>query len=174
MLLQGCEQKQQEILNAAKDLFLNEGYEATSMGKIAKRAGVAPNTIYWYFKDKDELLITILNSELMQGIAQYMGLQDQEITGRLLWVIDQLKMAKQLVSTVHARLHLSPDITLWHQQFHLLVENVLREEYLKKNIPEHQIEAKVKIAVFTVEGLLSHVHTQQEKESICHALFDLP
>ena len=57
--LQDREEKQKEIMSAARTLFLNEGYEATSMSRIANIAGVAPNTIYWYFKDKDELLVRL-------------------------------------------------------------------------------------------------------------------
>jgi len=61
--VQDREQKQQEIINAAYLLFLAEGYDETSMSRIAVEAQVAPNTIYWYFKNKDELLVNILNAE---------------------------------------------------------------------------------------------------------------
>ena len=43
-----------EIIAAARTLFIETGYEDTSISRLAAAAGVAPNTIYWYFKDKDE------------------------------------------------------------------------------------------------------------------------
>jgi AcrR family transcriptional regulator len=46
----------QEILDAASELFVKEGYEQVSMRRIADRIEYSPTTIYLYFKDKSELL----------------------------------------------------------------------------------------------------------------------
>ena len=46
----------QEILDAASELFVNEGYENVSMRRIADKIEYSPTTIYLYFKDKAELL----------------------------------------------------------------------------------------------------------------------
>jgi AcrR family transcriptional regulator len=46
----------QEILDAASELFVKEGYEQVSMRRIAERIEYSPTTIYLYFKDKSELL----------------------------------------------------------------------------------------------------------------------
>lgn len=43
------------ILDAAKKLFLEEGYEATSIRKIAAEIEFSPTTIYLYYKDKNEI-----------------------------------------------------------------------------------------------------------------------
>ena len=45
----------QEILDAARELFVEQGYETVSMRKIADRIEYSPTTIYLYFKDKAEL-----------------------------------------------------------------------------------------------------------------------
>ena len=49
-------------------LFKEQGYEKTSMSSVAKAAGVAANTIYWYYANKDDLLIAVLNREVMQAM----------------------------------------------------------------------------------------------------------
>ena len=49
-----------EILDAARDLFVTEGYANVSMRKIAERVGCAPGTIYLYFEDKDSILSGIV------------------------------------------------------------------------------------------------------------------
>ncbi len=46
----------QEILDAASELFVKEGYESVSMRRIADKIEYSPTTIYLYFKDKAELL----------------------------------------------------------------------------------------------------------------------
>ncbi len=53
------EEVRQEIIDAAMDLFLNDGYESFSIRKLAEKIEYSPTTIYLYFKDKDDLLYTV-------------------------------------------------------------------------------------------------------------------
>src|SRR5882762_2524527 len=46
----------EEILDAARTLFVKEGYEHVSIRKIAEKVEYAPGTIYLYFRDKAEIL----------------------------------------------------------------------------------------------------------------------
>lgn len=48
-----------QILTAATELFVEQGYENVSMRKIAERIEYAPSTIYLYFQDKEQLFSTI-------------------------------------------------------------------------------------------------------------------
>jgi len=50
------EKKYEAICDASVDLINEVGFSNTSMSKIAKRAGVAPATIYIYFENKEDLL----------------------------------------------------------------------------------------------------------------------
>lgn len=51
--------RREEILQAAKDLFLELGFEATTIRRIADRVGISAPALYLYFKDKDELLLAL-------------------------------------------------------------------------------------------------------------------
>jgi len=53
------EKFRREILDAARNLFVNEGYEKFSMRKLAESIGYSPTTIHLYFKHKDDLLLAI-------------------------------------------------------------------------------------------------------------------
>ena len=44
-----------EILDAARRMFADEGYEQVSMRRLAERIEYSPTTIYLYFEDKDDL-----------------------------------------------------------------------------------------------------------------------
>ncbi|HEY4642548.1 MAG TPA: TetR/AcrR family transcriptional regulator [Thermoanaerobaculia bacterium] len=44
------------ILDAARELFVAEGYEAVTMRRIADRIEYSPTAIYFHFKDKDALM----------------------------------------------------------------------------------------------------------------------
>ncbi|HEX8276202.1 MAG TPA: TetR/AcrR family transcriptional regulator [Longimicrobiaceae bacterium] len=45
----------QKILDAARELFVEHGYESVSMRMIAKRIEYSPTAIYFHFKDKEAL-----------------------------------------------------------------------------------------------------------------------
>lgn len=59
------EQLRQQILSAARELFVNEGYENVSMRKIANKIEYSPTTIYLYFKDKADLLDSVCQATLL-------------------------------------------------------------------------------------------------------------
>jgi len=54
-------EKQEKILQAALQLFANEGYHATPTSKVAKAAGVSEGLIFRHFKNKEGLLQAILD-----------------------------------------------------------------------------------------------------------------
>jgi TetR/AcrR family fatty acid metabolism transcriptional regulator len=51
--------KRERILRAAVDVFAQNGYFNAKVSEIAKAAGVADGTIYLYFDNKEDVLITI-------------------------------------------------------------------------------------------------------------------
>lgn len=167
---QDREAKRDEIVAAARALFVEEGYEATSMSRLAAAAGVAPNTIYWYFRDKDEVLVAVLDAEFLARMADYLLLPATDRTERLLWVANQLALVSRLVGSVHSRLATSPTINAWHERFHALSEEMLRVELRQAGVAPERAEALVKISVFTIEGLLTHPLTEDQKRAICAAL----
>ena len=53
------EEKKREILDAASRVFRRQGLHATGMRDIAAELGMAVGNLYYYFKDKEELLAFI-------------------------------------------------------------------------------------------------------------------
>ncbi len=51
--------RREEILQAAKDLFLEQGYEATTIRRIADRVGVSAPALYLYFHDKEAMMLAL-------------------------------------------------------------------------------------------------------------------
>jgi AcrR family transcriptional regulator len=47
------------ILDAARDLFVTEGYQNVSIRKVAERIEYSPATIYGYFKSKDDIFFAL-------------------------------------------------------------------------------------------------------------------
>ena len=59
------EQLRRQILSAARELFVNEGYENVSMRKIADKIEYSPTMIYLYFKNKADLLDSVCKETLL-------------------------------------------------------------------------------------------------------------
>src|ERR1700735_5878668 len=71
-----------EILDAARDLFLREGYENVSMRKIAEKIEYSPTTIYLYFQDKADLLDCICE-ETLGRLVRKQNVIEQTVAGPL-------------------------------------------------------------------------------------------
>jgi AcrR family transcriptional regulator len=60
--------KRRQILDGARKVFLDLGFDGASMGEIARSAGVSKGTLYVYFADKSRLFEAIVEEEsLAQG-----------------------------------------------------------------------------------------------------------
>lgn len=66
--------KRRQITDAARSLFLGQGFARTSMDAITAEAGVSKQTLYAYFPSKADLLLAIL-SEALQALGTPPGVQ---------------------------------------------------------------------------------------------------
>ncbi len=167
---QDREEKRLELVTTARRLFIEDGYEATPMSALAKAAGVAGNTIYWYFGDKDDVLVAVLDAVLGDAMADYQQVAAQPLEEQLLWVVDTLQQMRRLVATVHSRAVQSPAVDEWHTGFHLMAESLFRSTLEQAGLTGPDVDAEVKIGVFTIEGLLSHGIDDAEQQAICRRL----
>lgn len=167
---QDREEKREEILAVAQRLFIDDGYESTSMGRIAKHAGVTVNTIYWYFRDKDDLLIAVLDRLLAEALAQYATIADRPLNERLLWAVDQLERLHGLVNTVHTRALVSPAVHAWHTGFHELADTLIADDLRKAGAAEADLPAMIAIGTFVIEGLLTHRRDEAGKRAVIDLL----
>jgi TetR/AcrR family fatty acid metabolism transcriptional regulator len=61
--------KRDAILRAAIDVFAERGYFNAQVADVARAAGVAAGTVYLYFKSKDDLLVSIFERSMRDGLA---------------------------------------------------------------------------------------------------------
>lgn len=70
-------EKQQNIFNAALELFATEGVDATSTSKIAKAAGVSEGLIFRHFTNKEGLLQAILAEGMNKAGAYFQEVENE-------------------------------------------------------------------------------------------------
>jgi len=61
--------KRDAILRAAIDVFADRGFFSAQVADIARAAGVAAGTVYLYFESKDDLLVSIFDRSMREGLT---------------------------------------------------------------------------------------------------------
>lgn len=70
--------KYQQIIEAAVEVIAQNGYHASQVSKIAKKANVADGTIYLYFKNKEDILISVFRERMGQFIDKIVTSIDEK------------------------------------------------------------------------------------------------
>lgn len=68
-----------EIMEAAMRCLQRTGYSSLSMDDVVKESGLSKGTIYWHFKNKKDLFISLFESLMSQAIAGFTPLLTQEL-----------------------------------------------------------------------------------------------
>jgi AcrR family transcriptional regulator len=77
--------KRRQILDGARKVFMDLGFDGASMGEIARSAGVSKGTLYVYFADKSRLFEAIVEEEsLEQGKVAFNFDPERDVTTTLM------------------------------------------------------------------------------------------
>ena len=117
-------EKQRQIVDAACKLFTEQGYEITSMDKVAAEANVSKRTVYSYFDSKEHLFCTVMGG-MCAGFGEpnaddidYSGTLREVLTDCALLILAKVNSPEklQLMRTVIAETEQFPLIgeTFWH------------------------------------------------------------
>ena len=66
--------KYMQIIDAAVTAIAENGYHQAQISKIAKQAGVADGTIYLYFKNKEDILISLFKEKMGDFVERIEGM----------------------------------------------------------------------------------------------------
>ncbi|GAC1610706.1 MAG: helix-turn-helix domain-containing protein [Mycobacteriales bacterium] len=164
------EAKRDEIVSAAATLFTEVGFDATPMTQLAASAGVTTNTVYWYFKDKDAVLIAVLDQLLQEALQEHAQQASLPWHDQARWAVSRLSQLQQLVSVVHVRAATSAAVGAWHDTFHALADALLADGLRQAGVAEADLAAASRIGTFVIEGLLSHPHDEADQADILRLL----
>jgi AcrR family transcriptional regulator len=148
--------KRKQILDAAEHLFLDNGYDATTMARVASRAGVASNAVYWYFPSKDELLAAVLGRRQEEALAKLSTSAAATLEEQLVEMLAQLDEVANLTATVHERAEHSTAVGEMHQAFHDAADGLLRRLFREGGLDGSDASQAAKAMMALIEGI--HLH----------------
>jgi AcrR family transcriptional regulator len=122
-----------KILDAASQLFVEEGVPSVSVRKIADRIEYSPATIYLYFRDKNDLLASLCR-ETFNGLKEELLRLEQEET-------DQLRQLRR-------GLRFYIDFGLEHPHHYILTFGTPHGTYDMEKAPEFLEANKVGLETF--------------------------
>lgn len=101
-----AEETKKRISDAAEELIKSQGYEQTTIGSIAKKAGVATQTVYAVFNSKQGILIHILRRSLadVKMDVDFKSIIQNESTSDVAKIVTEVttKYGQEQLSTMNA------------------------------------------------------------------------
>ncbi|HKI39001.1 MAG TPA: helix-turn-helix domain-containing protein [Mycobacterium sp.] len=74
------------ILDAAMEIAAERGYEGTSIGAVSAKCGLPASSIYWHFKDKDDLIAAVIERSFDNWLKVWQVPEDIVALDRLMEV----------------------------------------------------------------------------------------
>jgi TetR/AcrR family transcriptional regulator, fatty acid metabolism regulator protein len=159
--------KYSQIINAAVEVIAENGYHASQVSKIAKKANVADGTIYLYFKNKEDILVSMFQEKMGQFIEKIKEDIDQKTS-----VQEKLKALiemhlRQLAEDHHLAIVTQLELRQSNKELRLKINQVLKgymdivDSILKEGIKEgvFQKTLNIKLVRQMIFGTIDEVVT---------------
>lgn len=120
-----AEERKNEIIDAADELFSKKGYDGTSTSDIIEKVGIARGTLYHHFKSKEDIMDALIErySDRLLGTAQEIA-SDKSIpvVERLIRVVMALNLSGGSSKEIMEHIH-KPQNALMHQKIQKVIFN---------------------------------------------------
>lgn len=154
-------EKKNRIIEASYKLFSEVGYYGTNTAEIAKKAGVSTGIVYGYFKDKQDILVSVLDIYIKKAFEPiYRFLEGLTLPLNFDVVIPLLLDTVIKIHTKNAKMHEAlnsmtfADATVsqkFMEQESLLTETIA-EKLTSLGINSKNIKERVHLAMNTVQS----------------------
>lgn len=174
---QDRDDKREAIIAAATQRFAEHGFEGTSVAAIAADASITKNTVYWYFADKDALLLAVLSRAFRAARARWEGGGPESLSERLDLLVDTFDAVSPLTTSLHTRVHASEAVRAWHERFHASGQRWLEDEITahldRRGTPVADRATIVdtgRLWSLAIEGMVAHRYDAAGRRALCDLL----
>lgn len=164
------EEKRRHLVDVAADLFVAGGYHETTMVDVAKAAGVASNTVYWYFKRKDVLLAAVVESLLATELNRYISRAGRPLEENLPFVLDRLSALRPLALPMRELRTTSKEVAGVHDRFRGAVHHAGTSYLRDQGLSPEDASCLVLVWEYVLEGLLLQAADDEQRARVCDYL----
>ncbi len=122
-----AEERRNEILDAADELFSQKGFDGTSTNDILEKVGIARGTLYYHFKSKEDIMDALIeryNVQILGAAKAIAADKSIPVNERIIRVVMALNISggngKEIIEHIH-----KPQNALMHQKIQKVVINGL-------------------------------------------------
>lgn len=126
-IVKEAEERRNEILDAADELFGQKGFDGTSTNDILDKVGIARGTLYYHFKSKVDIMDALIDrySSRLLGAAQEIATDRlMPVNARIVRVVMSLNVSGHSSNEIMEHIH-KPQNALMHQKIQRAVINGL-------------------------------------------------
>lgn len=178
----------QRILDAAAEMFANQGVSDTTLDQVARKAGMTRGAVYWHFKDKQDLLRTVLaeqahplelelspNSSLESAWSRVQAALVHSITQQGSRQLSEILIYQGLDETGEIQLRLVKARTRFIQYLCSVLENAMARGELTADLDVETVTEIFKVSVtgLLYESLKCPEHNTQNIQATLQALLYL-
>lgn len=179
-VVKDAEDRKNEILDVAQELFSQKGFDATSTNDILERVKIARGTLYYHFKSKEDILDSLIDritADAMEMAGKIASDLSIPILDRLSLSIMALNIDTDIGHEVINQVH-KPQNALMHQKMqkklisgivpiitNLLVEGI-NEGIFNTDYPEQAVEMALLYSNIAFDGLEELTKEVFEKKAI--------
>lgn len=167
--------KELSLYEAAYELFVNKGFQSTSISAIAKKAGVGKGTFYLYFKDKYDLLERIVirkSTEVLQRAYDAMLLRAPESKEeQLIYFIDEILLDLDREPLLLKLIHKNLSWALLKEAVYdyddlSMVQTMFYQLYEKENMDEEELSYRLYLVIELTGSVAYNAIVHQEPSSL--------
>lgn len=122
-IVKEAEERRNEILDAADELFFQKGFDGTSTNDIIEKVGIARGTLYYHFKSKEDIMDALIDRYNLRilGAAQEIA-KDKSIpvNQRIVRVVMALNISGESSKEIMEHIH-KPQNALMHQKIQKVI-----------------------------------------------------
>lgn len=172
-----AEERKNDILDAAEELFSVKGYEHTSTNDILDKVGIARGTLYYHFKSKEEILdaliartVEAINQKVKESVSENMNAAE-----RIAALIGAIRVESGIGKEIATEAH-KPQNALMHQKMQAqllssiipvissLIKDGIRAGCFETDYPDEVAEMLMLYSSIVFDDLNEITDTERQKK----------
>ena len=124
-IVKEAEERKNEILDAADEVFGQKGFDGTSTNDILEKVGIARGTLYYHFKSKEDIMDALIeryNVRILGAAQEIAADKSIPVVERIVRVVMALNLSggsgKEIMEHIH-----KPQNALMHQKIQKVILN---------------------------------------------------
>lgn len=175
-----AEERRNEILDAAGELFMINGYDKTSTNAILDKVGIARGTLYYHFKSKEEIMDAWIQRSMQKIVVAAQSIADDKtipVMDRFTQMMGAIKIENSEDHTMMEGMH-KPQNALLHQKInHAIIKNItpvftsvvmdgIKEGLFQTDFPYECMEMAITYANVAFDNYYSELSEEEQNHKM--------